>query len=177
MKPWVVISLIVVFLSGCSGGIADRGQGDAAQKPTPGSPGSLQPDQTSSTSTGDANFKELIVGKWEMADGSDLVVEFARDGEMRLTNKAGKRQISLKDDKDFSYKFISQREVEAHPFEFSVEIASDKLTIRGKGPTTILLSGGGNRGIMFPPAGKETLEFRRSEVHPQVPVVTPSLRP
>lgn len=106
------------------------------------------------------SHEQELVGKWEMADGSDFVIEFTRDGKMRLMDKAGDRKITLQDGEDLSYRFVSERDVQAEDFLFSTEIVNDKLTVADKGPVTLLISAGGN-GVMFPGSEQSPLTFVR----------------
>lgn len=119
---------------------------------------------------GNAELAKRIVGKWKMADGSDYVLEFTRDGTISLKNNAGERQVRLPGDKDLSYAFTSETEVKVDDargeqfFVFSVRIEEDRLTLRGKeGGMTIILSQDGAKDVVFPGSERTPLEFVRQK--------------
>ncbi len=115
---------------------------------------------------GKADLAKCIVGKWKMADGSDYVLEFTREGTMSVKNNAGERQVRLPGDKDLPYAFTSETEVKVDDargeqfFVFSVRIEEDRLTLRGKeGGMTIILSQDGAKEVVFPGSERTPLEF------------------
>ncbi len=114
-----------------------------------------------------------------MADGSDCVIEFTREGTMSVRNTAGESQILLAGDAAFPYKFISETEAgipsrslilpdkklveeEGLFLVFSARIAHDRLTLRGqeKGKP-VILSRDGVKKVKFPGSVTSPLEFDR----------------
>ena len=156
------IFMVAVMLAivGCSG--SEQGTRQASKS-----------DKVGQADGDDAALAKRIIGKWEMANGWDYVIEFTRDGTMSVKNKAGERQVRLPGDKDLPYAFISETEVKSEIaprgefskeefFLFSVSMEGDKLTIRGKeGGQTIILSPDGVKELAFPGSATNPLELVR----------------
>ena len=160
----VAIAAFLAFLA-CSCSERDAGEASKASKVA----------QADGREDRNAAPAKSIIGKWEMADGSDYVIEFTRDGTMSVKNGAGERQVRLPGNKDLPYAFISETEVKAATapateyfkeqfFLFSVGIDGDKLTIRGKeGGQRIILSQDGVTKVLFPGSVSKPLEFVRQK--------------
>ena len=126
-----------------------------------------------------ADLPSRLVGEWEMADGSDYVIEFTRAGTMRVRNKAGESQVLLAGDEFFPYRFLSDTvvgvpnrtsdgpdgvayESAGFCFVFAISIEQDRLTIRGQREgDTIILSQDGVNKVRFPGSVSQPLEFIR----------------
>jgi hypothetical protein len=129
----------------------------------------------------DNAFSQQLVGEWEMADGSDYVIEFTRDGTMRIRNHAGEPQVLMAGDEILPFRMLSESvvgipnrslmmpenlvaEEEGYFFVFAISIEQDRLTIRGQTEgETIILSQDGVTKVRFPGSNTSPLEFMRRQ--------------
>jgi hypothetical protein len=128
-----------------------------------------------------ADLAKRLIGGWEMADGSNYVMQFTREGTMSIRNGAGEPQVLMADDENLPYTFISETvvgvprrsltvpdnlvgEEEGFFLVFSVSIEQDRLTLHGQeGGQTIILSQDGVKKVRFPGSVPNSLEFVRQK--------------